>query len=205
MLHIHALLWLTNAPDFNVLVQQLKNNKAFKRGLLDYLDDIIVQILISQKPIDYNETNNFDWANINSYATMPPNTNDINFEQIYQRYLYKLIDAYNCHVYNLACNENNKDATNKLYRYRFLHKIMHETHFDDKTKLLHIKQTDQWINNANPIAMVFCRCNHDLNSLYCPASVFLMSGRNLQLGPVSDISSKIYCHALALGVGFSHS
>jgi hypothetical protein len=35
--------------------------------------------------------------------------------------------------------------------------------------------------------------------------MFLMSGRNLQLGPVSDIPSKIYCHALALGVGFSHS
>jgi hypothetical protein len=35
--------------------------------------------------------------------------------------------------------------------------------------------------------------------------VFLLSGRNLQLGPVSDIPSKIYCHALALGVGFSHS
>jgi hypothetical protein len=35
--------------------------------------------------------------------------------------------------------------------------------------------------------------------------VFFLSERSLQLGPVSDIPSKIYCHALALGVGFSHS
>jgi hypothetical protein len=35
--------------------------------------------------------------------------------------------------------------------------------------------------------------------------VFFPSERSLQLGPVSDIPSKIYCHALALGVGFSHS
>jgi hypothetical protein len=36
-------------------------------------------------------------------------------------------------------------------------------------------------------------------------AVFFLSERSLQLGPVSDIPSKIYCHALALGVGFSHS
>jgi hypothetical protein len=35
--------------------------------------------------------------------------------------------------------------------------------------------------------------------------VFFLSERSLQLGPVSDNPSKIYCHALALGVGFSHS
>jgi hypothetical protein len=35
--------------------------------------------------------------------------------------------------------------------------------------------------------------------------VFLMSEGNLQLGLVSHIPSKIYCHALALGVGFSDS
>jgi hypothetical protein len=36
-------------------------------------------------------------------------------------------------------------------------------------------------------------------------AVFFMSERSVQLGRVSDIPSKIYCHALALGVGFSHS
>jgi hypothetical protein len=36
-------------------------------------------------------------------------------------------------------------------------------------------------------------------------AVFFLSERSLQLGPASDIPSKIYCHALALGVGFSHS
>jgi hypothetical protein len=39
----------------------------------------------------------------------------------------------------------------------------------------------------------------------CCSPVFFPSERSLQLGPVSDIPSKIYCHALALGVGFSHS
>ena len=35
--------------------------------------------------------------------------------------------------------------------------------------------------------------------------VLFLSERSLQLRPISDIPSKIYCHALALGVGFSHS
>jgi hypothetical protein len=42
MLHIHALLWLTNTLDPNELVQRLKNDETFKHGLLNYLDDIIV-------------------------------------------------------------------------------------------------------------------------------------------------------------------
>jgi hypothetical protein len=46
MLHIHALLWLTNALDPNELVQQLKNDETFKHSLLNYLDDIIVRTLI---------------------------------------------------------------------------------------------------------------------------------------------------------------
>jgi hypothetical protein len=44
----------------------------------------------------------------------------------------------------------------------FPHKIINETHFDNETELLHIKRTNQWINNANPTVMVSCRCNHDL-------------------------------------------
>ena len=93
---------------------------------------------------------------------MPPNTSDIDFEQIYQRDLYKSINTCNRHVYNLACYKNDKDAANKLCRYGFLHKIINETHFDNETKFLHIKQTNQWINNANPIVMVSCQCNIDL-------------------------------------------
>jgi hypothetical protein len=38
-----------------------------------------------------------------------------------------------------------------------------------------------------------------------PGPVFFLSERSLQLGPISDIPSKIYYHALPLGVGFSHS
>jgi hypothetical protein len=60
MLHIHALLWLTNALDPNELVQRLKNDETFKHGLLNYLDDIIVQSLIRQNPKDCNETNDYD-------------------------------------------------------------------------------------------------------------------------------------------------
>jgi hypothetical protein len=85
--------------------------------------------LNNKKPTDCNETNNYDWDNINPFATMPPNTSDINFEQIYQRDLYKLIH----HVCNPTCYKNDKDAANKLCRYGFPHKIINETHFDNET------------------------------------------------------------------------
>jgi hypothetical protein len=85
MLHIHALLWLTNAIDPNELVQWLKNDETFKHGLLNYLDDIIVRTLIKQKSTDCNETNNYDWDNINPCATMPSNTSDIDFEKIIKK------------------------------------------------------------------------------------------------------------------------
>jgi hypothetical protein len=133
MLHIHALLWLTNALDPNELVQRLKNDETFKHGLLNYLDDIIVQSLIRQNPKDCNEINDYDWDNINPCATMPPNTSDIDFENIYQRDLYKLINTCNRHVCNPACYKNDKDAANKLCRYGFPHKIINETHFDNET------------------------------------------------------------------------
>ena len=156
MLYIHALLWLTNALDPNELVQRLKNDETFKHGLLNYLDDIIVRSLIRQKPRDCNETNDYDWDNINPCATMAPNTSNIDFENIYQRDLYKLINTCNRHVCNPAYYKNDKDVANKLCRYGFPHKIINETHFDNETELLHIKRTDQWINNANPTIMVSC-------------------------------------------------
>jgi hypothetical protein len=118
--------------------------------------------LIKQKSTNCIETNNYNWDSINPYATVPSNTSDINFEQIYQRDLYKLINTCNCHVFNPISYKNDKDATNKLYKYGFPLKIINETLFDNEAKLLHIKQTDQWINNANPTIMVSCRCNHDL-------------------------------------------
>ena len=162
MLYIHALLWFTNALDLNELVQWIKNDETFKYDLLNYLDDIIVRTLIQQKATNFNETNNYDWDNINPCATVPPNTSDIDFEQIYQRDLYKLINTCNRHVCNPACYKNDKDVANKFCRYGFLHKIINEIHFDNETELLHIKWTDQWINNENPTIMVYCRCNHEL-------------------------------------------
>jgi hypothetical protein len=140
----------------------IKNDATFKHGLLNYLNDIIVQTLITQKATDCDETNNFYWDNINPCATMPPNISDINFEQIYQRNLYKLINTCNRHNCNLAYYKNNKDATNKLWRYGFPHKIINETHFNNETELLPIKRIDQWINNANLTVTVSCQCNHDL-------------------------------------------
>jgi hypothetical protein len=48
MLHIHALLWLINAPNSNELLQQIKIDEAFKHNLMKYLDDILVQSLITK-------------------------------------------------------------------------------------------------------------------------------------------------------------
>jgi hypothetical protein len=76
--------------------------------------------------------------------------------------LYKLINTCNRHVCNPTCYKNDKNAANKLCKYGFPHIIINETHFDNETELLHIKWTNQWINNENPTVMVSCRCNHDL-------------------------------------------
>jgi hypothetical protein len=104
---MHVLLWLTNALDLNELIQQFKNDKIFKHGLLKYLDNIIVQTLITQISRNYDETNNFDWNNINPCSTMPLKTNDINFEKSIQRDLSKLINTCHLHDWNLACYKNN--------------------------------------------------------------------------------------------------
>jgi hypothetical protein len=34
--------------------------------------------------------------------------------------------------------------------------------FDNETKLLHIKITNKWLNNANPWILLTFKCNHDL-------------------------------------------
>ena len=93
---------------------------------------------------------------------MPPNTKDTNFRQNYKRDLYKLVNTYDCHVRNQICYKNDKDTINKLCRYGYPHKVVTRTHFDDSIDSLHIKRTDQWINNANPIVMVYCQYSHDL-------------------------------------------
>ncbi|HYP43549.1 MAG TPA: hypothetical protein VEQ18_05955, partial [Candidatus Nitrosocosmicus sp.] len=49
MLHIHALLWLTNSPNPNELTELLETDKTFKDGLLKYLDDIILRSLPIEK------------------------------------------------------------------------------------------------------------------------------------------------------------
>jgi hypothetical protein len=124
---------------------------------LQYLNDIIVQTLNQKESTYCNDIDNFDWNGVNPCATMPPNTYDINFKEDYERDLTKLINMCNHHICNPACYKNDKDAMNKLCRYGFPHKIVNETHFNDETELLHIKQIDQWINNANPTVMVYCR------------------------------------------------
>jgi len=68
MLHSHALLWLTNAPKLNELMQLLEFNKTFKDGLLKYLNDIIVRNLLMQKELNINESTHFDTSMFN-YAT----------------------------------------------------------------------------------------------------------------------------------------
>jgi len=104
-----------------------------------------------QKELNISESTNFNWGTIHPCSTMPPNSKDINFKIIYARDLYKLLNTCNHHVCNLACYKNNKDASEKLCKYGFLYVVIDETHFYDETKLLHIKCTNQWLNNANPI------------------------------------------------------
>jgi len=42
--------------------------------------------------------------------------------------------------YNPTCYKLNVDASRKLYRYGFLQTLVDKTHFDNDTKLLHIKE-----------------------------------------------------------------
>ncbi len=50
----------------------------------------------------------------------------------------------------------------KLCRYGFSQPLVNETHFNIETRLLHIKRTDKWLNNANRWILSASRCNHDL-------------------------------------------
>jgi len=124
MLHIHALLWLTNASNPNELIQLLEFDKTFEDGLLKYLDNIIVQSLPIQKELNINELTDFDWDTIHPCSTMPPNSKDINFKNIYTRNLHKMLNTCNCHVCNPACYKNIKDASEKLCRYGFPHVVI---------------------------------------------------------------------------------
>jgi len=49
----------------------------------------------------------------------------------------------------------------KLCKYGFLQPLVNETHFNIKTRLLHIKRTNKWLNVANPWILLPLRCNHD--------------------------------------------
>jgi hypothetical protein len=64
-----------------------------------------------------------------------------------------------------TCYKTDVDASKKLCGYGFPQPLLNETHFNIETKLLHIKRTNKWLNNANPWILLASRCNHDLKSI----------------------------------------
>ncbi len=68
-----------------------------------------------------------------------------------------------CHVCNPTCYKSDIDASKKLCRYGFPQPLINKIHFDNHTKLFHIKRIDKWWNNANPWILLAYRCNHHFN------------------------------------------
>jgi uncharacterized HAD superfamily protein len=63
---------------------------------------------------------------------------------------------------NPTCYKLNVDASKKLYKYGFPQTLVDKTHFDNDTKLLHIKRTNKWLNIANTWILSTSKCNHDV-------------------------------------------
>ncbi len=74
------------------------------------------------------------------------------------------MNVCNRHMCNPTCYKSNVDASKKFCKYGFLQTLVDKTHFDDDTKLLHIKRTDKWLNNASPWILSASKCNHDVKS-----------------------------------------
>jgi hypothetical protein len=50
---------------------------------------------------------------------------------------------------SLACYKSNVDVLKKNCRHDFPQTLVNKTHFDNDTRLLHIKKTCKWLNNVN--------------------------------------------------------
>ncbi len=68
----------------------------------------------------------------------------------------------NQHVCNPTYHKTNVDTLKNLSRYNSLQFLINETHFDNETKLLHIKRIDKWLNNVNAWIISAFTCNHDM-------------------------------------------
>ncbi len=91
------------------------------------------------------------------------NTSENNVHELFDKNMCKLMNLCSRHMcHNPTCYKLNVDASKKLYRYGFPQTLVDKTHFDNDTKLLHIKRTYKWLNNANTWILSTSRCNHDV-------------------------------------------
>jgi hypothetical protein len=141
ILHVHTLLLLKDSLDPNTLIQLLHDHEEFQESIINYLNDIIIQNIDKYK--SFNETthenNGENNENIHPCTTRPINTNANNFHELFNKDIYKLMNLRNRHMCSLTCYKSNVDASKKFCKYGFLQTLVDKTHFDDDTKLLHIK------------------------------------------------------------------
>ncbi len=66
---------------------------------------------------------------------------------------------------NPACYKTNVDASKTFYKYNFPQILVNKTHFDNATRLLHVKKIDKLLTNGSPWILSTSKCNHDLKSI----------------------------------------
>jgi hypothetical protein len=106
---------------------------------------------------------NDEIQHIHPCTTRPLDISINTFDELFQNDVCILINVCNWHVCNPTCYKVDVDTFKKLCKYNFLQPLINVTHFVSKTKLLHIKITDKWLNNANPWILLASRCKQDLN------------------------------------------
>jgi hypothetical protein len=139
----------------------LCDNEGFWKHMIDYLNIItrdIEQYKSTSKMRDVSD----EIQHIHPCTTRPPNTSINIFDELFWNDVCNLINVCNQHVCNPTSYKTNVNTLKKLFKYNFPQPLINETHFDNKTNLLHIKRTDKWLNNANPWILLASRCNHDL-------------------------------------------
>jgi hypothetical protein len=105
---------------------------------------------------------NDEIQHIHPHTIRPPNISINTFDELFQNDVCNFINVCDLHVCNPTCYKINVDVLKKLCRYNFPSPLINEIHFDNETKLLHIKRTNKWLNNANPWILLTSKCNHDL-------------------------------------------
>jgi hypothetical protein len=161
-LHIYSLLWLNGSPNPDTTVQMLCDNEGFQKHMIDYLNNIITRDIKQYKLTSKMTHINDEIQHIHPCTTRPFDRGINTFDKLFQNDVCNLMNVCNRHVCNLACYKTNVDILRKLCRYNFLQPLINEIHFDNKTRFLHIKRTNKWLNNANPWMLSTSKCNHDM-------------------------------------------